>query len=509
LVVLSFFPGGLAGQDQDRTTHTQLEGIDSYVAARLERGRIPGAALAIVQGDSILHMRSFGIADPSGRLVDVDTPFILGSTSKSLTATAAMQLVDAGRLALDSPVTRYLPWFRAVDAEASAKITVRDLLIQTSGLPEATGRARLADGDTSSTALERHARAVRDVALIHAPGSRFEYSNTNYSVMGLIVQAVSGQSYESFIQENVFEPLQMRGSFTSQDVAMRAGMATGYRYWFGRPKAAPTMPFVRWAVPAGYLISNARDLAHYLIAHLNDGAYAGRNVVSPKGMRELHRPVADMSSNLSYAMGWVAETVNGEIVLWHNGGTPNFYSFMALLPERRLGVVFLANAVDLFVANQFDAIPRGLIASLRGEEPEIAIDAPFHPTLNIALIGVLPLFLLQLCWIGFSAVVRRPWARAELPAPVAWAKEAGRIGLPLLLSAAWVFGVLVYLPASQGGTLPVLLLYVPDAGSVLLASAVVAIVWGCTQAALRFYALQRELAGSSRLRIATRQTGSC
>ena len=119
------FPlGVLAGQEHDNTSRAQFDRIDSYVAARLERGRIPGAALAIVHGDSILHMRAFGIADPSGRAVEVETPFVLGSTSKSLTATAVMQLVDAGRLELDSPVTRYLPWFRAADAGASAKITV-------------------------------------------------------------------------------------------------------------------------------------------------------------------------------------------------------------------------------------------------------------------------------------------------------------------------------------------------------------------------------------------------
>lgn len=491
VVLFALAPGDLPGQEQDRATQGILERIDSYVAARLERGRVPGAALAIVQGDNILHMRAFGIADPSGRPVEIETPFLLGSTSKSFTATAVMQLADAGTLALDSPVTRYVPWFRTADTEASATITVRDLLNQTSGFSEATGRARLADGDTSGTALERHVRAAQDVALIHAPGSSFEYSNTNYSVLGLMVQVVSGEPYEAFIQRRIFEALQMSGSFASQDAAMRAGMATGYRYWFGHPKAAPAMPFVRWAVPAGYLISNVRDLARYLIAHLNDGSYAGMNVVSPEGLRELHRPAAEMSPNLSYAMGWVAETADEEVMLWHNGGTPNFYSFMALLPDKKLGVVFLANAIDLFVANQFDAIPRGVIALLGGEEPEVAIDASFHPSLSIALIGVLPLFLLQLCWIGFSAALRRPWSRTAMHAPVVWTKEAWRIGLPLLLNAVWVFGVLVYLPAAQGGTLPVMLLYVPDAGSILLASAVLAIVWGCAQAALRFYSVQK------------------
>ena len=85
---------------------------------------------------------------------------------------------------------------------------------------------------------------MRDVRLVHAPGLKFDYSDTNYSVLGMIVQSVTGESYEFFIQEHVFEPLDMSGSFTSQDEVVRAGMATGYRYWFGYPKAAAAMPFV-------------------------------------------------------------------------------------------------------------------------------------------------------------------------------------------------------------------------------------------------------------------------
>ena len=397
----------LGGQEHDHTSPTELDQIDDYVAARLEKGRIPGAAMAIVHGDQILHMQTFGVADPSGRAVEVDTPFILGSTSKPLTATAVMQLVDAGHVDLDSPVTHYLPWFRAADVEASAKITVRDLLTHRSGLSEATRRSKLADRDTSSLALERHVRGVRDVRLVHEPGSTFEYSNTNYSVLGLIVQTVAGKPYESFIQERLFGPLQMNMSFTSQDLAQRAGMATGYRYWFGYPRAAPAMPFVRWALPGGYLISNVRDMAHFLIAHLNEGLYSGGRIVSPASLQELHRPVAELAPNRWYAMGWAVEQSDQELTLWHNGATPNFYSYIALLPERHLGIVFVANAVDLFVTDEFNAIPQGVVAMLRGMSPEIGADAPFHPPLSFPLVYTLPIFMLQLLWILIHAIARR------------------------------------------------------------------------------------------------------
>ncbi len=190
------------------------------------------------------------------------------------------------------------------------------------------------------------------------------------------------------------------------------------------------MPFVRWAAPGGYLISNARDLSHFLIAHLNEGSYAGTNVISAEGMRELHRPAAEMSLSLSYVMGWVAETADQELMLWHNGSTPNFYSYIALLPERRLGVVFLAIAVDLFVADQSTLSRAALIALLRGEEPRIRADASFHPPLGVSLIYVLLAFLLQLGWMGFSAAMRRPRGGQRRMDPLSGGERRGESDYP-------------------------------------------------------------------------------
>jgi CubicO group peptidase (beta-lactamase class C family) len=111
-----------------------LAAIDRYVEAQRRATRLPGLALGIVHGDRVVHLRGFGAADPSGRPVTPQTPFLLASTTKSLTALAVMQLAEAGKVDLDAPVQRYLPWFRLADPAASARITVRHLLNQTSGL---------------------------------------------------------------------------------------------------------------------------------------------------------------------------------------------------------------------------------------------------------------------------------------------------------------------------------------------------------------------------------------
>ena len=123
---------GWSGQE----TSPDLTSIDAYVAARMRSARIPGVALAIVQGERIVYLRGYGRADQSGRPVTPETPFIIGSITKSMTALAVMQLVEDGLVELDAPVQRYIPWFRLADPAASAQITVRMLIDQTSGIPQ-------------------------------------------------------------------------------------------------------------------------------------------------------------------------------------------------------------------------------------------------------------------------------------------------------------------------------------------------------------------------------------
>ena len=126
-------------------------------------------------------------------------------------------------------------------------------------------------------------RALAKIELIAPPGQRYEYSNANYVTLGMIVQAVSGQPYETYIKEHIFQPLDMQNSFASKTEAEQNGFAVGYQKWFGIPVASPNLPFIRGSLPAGYLTMSAEDFGHYLIAQLNDGNYHGVSVLSPAG----------------------------------------------------------------------------------------------------------------------------------------------------------------------------------------------------------------------------------
>src|SRR6266496_5056579 len=117
-----------------QATPANFDAVDDYISTRMKELGVPGAALVIIQGDQIVHLKAFGEADASGRPVTPQTPFFTGSTGKSFTALAIMQLVEAGKIKVDAPVQTYLPWFRVADADASAMITVRQLLNQVSGV---------------------------------------------------------------------------------------------------------------------------------------------------------------------------------------------------------------------------------------------------------------------------------------------------------------------------------------------------------------------------------------
>src|SRR5215469_2795516 len=272
---------GIVGVALSRPKFTS---IDTFVSSAMQANRIPGLSLGIVHGDQVVHLQGFGAADATGRMVTSQTPFILGSISKSFTALAVMQLVEAGRVELDAPVQRYLPWFRVADRTASARIAVRQLLNQTSGIP-ANSENEQKEGflSTGNETLEHYVRGLKTLALDRPVGASFEYANTNYSVLGLLVQTVSGQSYETYIQQHIFAPLQMSHSFASEQDARRDGLAQGYQVWFGVP--VPTaQPYPRDMVPAGLLISTAQDMAHYLIAQLNGGQFENAAVLSAAGM---------------------------------------------------------------------------------------------------------------------------------------------------------------------------------------------------------------------------------
>lgn len=343
---------------------TDFSAIDDYVATQLNDLGIPGMALGIVQDGEIVHLQGFGVADSSGRAVTPQTPFYLGSVTKSFTALAVMQLVEAGKIDLDAPVQEYLPWFELADKEASAKITVRNLLNQTTGISTKDGTRF----GSSQQGLEETVRGLNVIQLTQPVGTTFQYSNLNYSIAGLIVEKVSGQPFADYVTQHIFEPLDMRHSYASRAPAVADGLAEGHHYMFGhafrREYAVPPS-----GVPEGFLIASVEDMSHYAIAQLNGGRYGDTSVLSPQGIGELHAPAIPAGGDADYAMGWAVGKMDGESAVWHSGDDGSNHSMVILMPDRGLGISLLANASGFEQLVQVDAIALGVLSLLNGQAP--------------------------------------------------------------------------------------------------------------------------------------------
>jgi CubicO group peptidase (beta-lactamase class C family) len=274
-------------------------------------------------------------------------------------------------------------------------------------------------------------------------------------VLGLIVQVVSGQSYEAYIQEHIFTPLSMHGSFTSQAEARAQGMATGYRQWFGFPIPA-SLPDDRATRPSSFLISNAEDLTHLLIAELNGGRYGNSTILSSEGIAETQRPVTLIGkTDMHSGMGLEVGQVNGVYIAGKTGGTANYNARFVLAPPGDWGVVVLANTFDIGLGDQFDTLADGIVAILvNGEAPNV-LPTPIgggNALMKFALTGVVVFQIVTL--FGVRKTLRSAARDGR------WL--ARHIGVPLVLDVTLALILLLIGPSFMHTPLSFLRYFAPD-----------------------------------------------
>ncbi|MBH5320330.1 cyclic peptide export ABC transporter [Paenibacillus sp. GSMTC-2017] len=379
----------------------EITDIDAYIEDMKDKSEIPGMSVVIVKGGETVYQKGFGYADAKSNVpVGPETLFELGSTSKAYTALAVIQLEERGLLNLDDPVTKYLPWFKTTYEGQPADIQLKHFLYQTSGLPfHSIGDIPVAEDDL---ALETTVRTQIGQKLDHRPGEKYLYATINYDVLGLIIQGVSGMSYEEYVQSNVLDPLNLKQTYMFREDAAQGEMAVGYKLSMLNP-AVYDAPMYRGNTPAGYIISNSTDVAKWLKIQLNADPEAEAFSKWITKSHEPNRAVAPASDGSSYAAGWSVYQ-EGTGMLAHAGANPNFSTYFAIRPTDGFGVAVLANLNSPYTSTTAQGIMNMLIGK---KVPETGGDMykSIDTISSVALLITAPVLLLVL-WLTGQAILQ-------------------------------------------------------------------------------------------------------
>ena len=340
LVALCLLPFGLKARRQ-----TGLPDDFAPLVRRLmARDQIPGVAVGVVEGGRLVFVRGFGYRDVDRRLpVTPDTLFPLGSCSKAFTATAIALLADEGRIALDAPVRSTLPDFSLEDPVASATVTTRDLLTHRSGLPRHDFFWYQAP--FSRDELYRRLRYLEPGGPPHA---QWRYNSLMFVVAARIVEKVSRESWETFVQTRILLPLNMRRTLLSPEaMEVDSDHASPYSIRDGRARQIPMLKGLDAVAPAGAIQSSVRDLARWIVFH----ATRSPELLGEEAWRDLHRPRVEMPpqdepaevQDHSYALAWIHERYRGHTLVVHDGAIDGFTAHLGFVPETGQGLIILMN----------------------------------------------------------------------------------------------------------------------------------------------------------------------
>ncbi len=431
--------------------------VSDVIDAEMPASGVPGLAWAVVTDGQITQSGARGVARAGGdREVTADTPFATGSISKGVTALAVMQLVEAGRVDLDTPISQYLDGFAGQPAGAA---TIRQLLSHTSGWSTLQGNTAHTDATGGADELARRVDALATATPAHPPGQRWEYSNANYAVLGRLIEVVSEQDFQAYVTDRILQPLGMADSFVA-DGQVHESMAVGHRPWFGTKRPLTDTTTHRGTAPQGGVIASADDLARFLAVMMN----GQDDVLSAEGKALMMRPAGPVSPY--YGLGWFIDTSNGTV--WHSGSTPGFESLATMLPAEDTAAVVLVNAGSGVGFGETTELRTGITARALGLDYQGEGSRWAQKALFLGLVLLPILYLISMAW----AWRHRAAIRAK-------SGPAGLFSLwfPLLttLVAAWV--ILSLVPSMLGAPLVTLRLFQPDLGIVLIATAITGVLW--------------------------------
>ncbi|MHB9943410.1 serine hydrolase [Clostridium sporogenes] len=307
---------------------------------------VPGMSISILADDEVFYFSSGHADREKGLLASENTLYELASVSKAFTAIGILLMEKQGLLSMTDPIQKYLPWLtlkhqgKPIDMQS---ITLNNFLHHTSGLTNGSHSQIIPQGNTQDM-LQKTVEALVDAELSFCPGEQYNYGTVNYDVLGLVIEIVSGQSYEDYMKKQVFQPLGLHQTYVYKEDAQATGqLAQGYRssFFMTTPYDAPDYTGNK---PAGYIISCAKDMARWMgiqMGIVHDIPEIFHEIIEKSHHGDMSVPDVN---GMFYAAGW---SVNSEqTIIEHPGGNPNFATEVEILPKERTAICLLTNGAN-------------------------------------------------------------------------------------------------------------------------------------------------------------------
>lgn len=310
------------------------------------KNRIAGAVVTVVKGDEVLLEEGFGYADKEQkkRVDPEETLFFIGSVSKIFTATAVMQLVEQGKIDLNADITKYLGDVK-IKNETGSPVTVKDLLTHTSGVEHAdTGFSLDAELDSKPYYSMKDELLNNTFRIVNKPGEVYSYDNFASQLQGYIVEQVTGQKFEDYAKEHLFEVLDMENTSYVLEKDDADQLASSYDYKGNKLKPLVFKPTV---LPEGSMSSTGEDMANYMLTVLNNGVFEGERLLSKDSLSKMLTPQVSIHPdvpNMTYGFEYYTHPLfNGHNFVLKGGNVPGFASQVSFLPDKKVGVFISDN----------------------------------------------------------------------------------------------------------------------------------------------------------------------
>lgn len=366
LVTLAFYAVAL----QSQTPSFVTDSLDIYIKKGMQQWQIPGLAIAIVKDGKVILSKGYGVREVGKEdKVDENTLFIIASNSKLFTGTAIAKLDQEKKLSLNDRITKYIPWFRLYDSNATNMANIRDMLCHRLGTKTFQGDFTFWDSNLPKDSI------VWKMRYLKPPGEfrqDYGYCNSAFLVAGQVLEKVTGQTWEKYVEENILVPLGMNNTYmNTAGLAQRNNVAIPHNNLY---TSITKIPFdnVDNLGPATSMVSNVNDLTKWLMLQLDSGRYGGKQVLPWQVLqktRDINILTGSRKSTVypthfrGYGLGVYSTDYAGRQVYWHTGGAFGHVTNVCFIPEENLGITILTNNDN---QNFFEALRYQLLDAYLG-----------------------------------------------------------------------------------------------------------------------------------------------